>query len=374
MRRVLNVFRLSVKELWSLRADPVMMVLIVYAFTAAVVTVAKGVKLEVSNAAVAMVDLDHSVLSGRLADALTAPYFRRPVQVSRAEADRGMDHGAYSFAIEIPPDFEADVLRGRRPEIGVTVDATAMAQAGNGVAYIQQIVTQEVATYLLAQGVDARLPIATTMRMYFNPNLDGTRFNAVMQVINSITILSIILVGAAVVREREHGTIEHLLVMPVSAAEIALSKVLANSLVILVVVTFSVEIVVKKLLGVPVAGSMPLFLTGTAIYLFSTTSLGILLATVANSMPQLGLLAIPVFVTMQLLSGGITPLESMPDALQKAMHVSPSVYFVQFAQAILYRGAGLSVVWPQLLTMAGIGAVFLVWAITRFRAMLAKAG
>ena len=374
MRLVLNVFRLAVKELWSLRADPVMLVLIAYAFTAAVVTVAKGVKLEVSNASVAIVDLDRSPLSGRVADGLAPPYFRAPVHVDRAEAERGMDLGRYTFVIEVPPDFEADVIRGRSPALGVTVDATAMSQAGNGVAYIQQIVSQEVSTYLETRGIAAQMPIATETRMYFNPNLEGTRFNAVMQVINSITILSIILLGAAVVREREHGTIEHLLVMPVTAFEIALAKVIANSAVILVVVTFSVEVVVKKVLGVPVAGSMPLFLAGTAVYLFSTTSLGILIATVANSMPQLGLLAIPVFVTMQLLSGAITPLESMPETLQQIMKVSPAVYFVQYAQAILYRGAGIAVVWPQLAMMAALGTVFFVWAVKRFRIMLARSG
>jgi ABC-2 type transport system permease protein len=126
------------------------------------------------------------------------------------------------------------------------------------------------------------------------------------------------------------------------------------------------------MLGVPIAGSLWLFLSGAALYLFATTSLGILLATVANSMPQFGLLAIPVFVVMNLLSGTTTPLEAMPAWLGMAMQISPSTHFVAAAQSVLYRGAGLDIVWPQLATIFGIGLGFLGVALIRFRAMLAR--
>ncbi|TPQ48326.1 ABC transporter permease [Prosthecomicrobium hirschii] len=374
LRAIDNIWHLVLKEFASLAGDRVMLVLIFYAFSMAIVTVANGVKLEVSNASVAVVDLDHSRAVDRIVDAVRPPYFRAPVRVDPAVAAEGMDRGRYTFLISFPPAFEADLLAGRKPEIGLTVDATAMTQAGNGVAYLREIVATETARYLSAQGIEAGLPVAVVIRQAFNPNLDGVRYNAVMQMVNSITILSIILVGAAVIREREHGTIEHLLVMPVRPTEIALGKIIANGLVVLLAVFFAIEVVLRGVLAVPIAGSVPLFLAGTAVYLFATTALGIVLATLANSMPQLGLMAIPVFVTMQLLSGAMTPLESMPKALQDAMHVSPSVYFVQFSQAILYRGAGFEVVWFPLAMMAGIGAVLLAFAVSRFRRMLEKSG
>lgn len=373
LRSIDNVWHLMLKEFASLRGDAVMLALIAYSFTMAIVTVANGVKLEVSNAAVAVIDLDRSPAVDRILDALAPPYFRKPVRIDPKAADLAMDRGRVTFLLSFPPGFEEDLLAGRRPEIGLSVDATAMSQAGNGVAYLQEIIATETGRLLDAAGVETRLPITPVIRQAFNPNLDGVRFNAVMQLVNSVTILSIILVGAAVIREREHGTIEHLLVMPVRPTEIALGKILANGAVVLVAVLFAIEVVIRRGLGVPIAGSVPLFLAGTAVYLFATTSLGILIATVAQSMPQLGLMAIPVFVTMQLLSGAMTPLESMPPILQFAMHGSPSVYFVQFSQAILYRGAGFDVVWVPLAVMAGIGAVFLVAAVARFRRMLEKA-
>ena len=374
MRFLTDLRHLAWKELASLRHDPIMVFLIVYALSVAVVTVATGVKLEVVGASVAVVDLDRSELSHRIVDALPAPQFRPPVAVTASEAARGLDLGRWSFVLEFPPNFEADVLAGRSPGVALTVDATAMVQAGNGTVFIQQVVAAETAVWAKTRGVEASLPIAVTSRVFFNPNVEGRWFSAIMQLVNSITILSVILVGAAVIREREHGTIEHLLVMPIGAAEIALAKVIANGGVILVAVLVSMELVVRGWLGVPIAGSRLLFAFGTVIYLFSTTALGILIATVANSMPQFGLMAIPVFTTMLLLSGNMTPLESMPDALRWAMHASPSVYYVQFAQGLLYRGATLDLVWFPLAVMAGLGVLFLVVATRRFHVMLSRSG
>jgi ABC-2 type transport system permease protein len=195
----------------------------------------------------------------------------------------------------------------------------------------------------------------------------------VVRVLENITILSTLLVGAAVIREREHGTIEHLLVMPVRASEIAVAKIWANGLVILVAAGLSLRFVVQGVLGVPIEGSMALFLVGAAAYLFATTSLGILLATIVRSMPQFALMAIPVFLTLNMLSGATSPIESMPPVLQILIQVSPTVHFVKLSQAVLFRAAGLEIVWPQLLTLAGLGSLFLAAALARFRTMLAKA-
>ena len=194
-----------------------------------------------------------------------------------------------------------------------------------------------------------------------------------MQIINNLTILAIVLSGAAVIREREHGTLEHLLVMPVTSSEIMLAKIWANGLVIVLAAVLSLQFVVKGLLGVPVAGSIVLFALGSAVYLFAVTAMGITLSTVATTMPQFGLLSIPVFVVMNLLSGGTTPLESMPPALQNMVQVLPSTHFVKFAQAVLYRGAGVEIVWPQLLATAGIGAALFAFGLAEFRAVLASA-
>lgn len=366
-RGLANVLRLGVKELRSLWSDPVLMLLIVYSFTVAIYAVATGARFEVERAAVAIVDEDRSELSRRIGDAIQAPLFIPPQQISASDIDRVMNRGEFVFVIEIPPRFEADLLASRVPQLQIDVDATAMTQAGNGAAYLQSIIAREVSTFARRSEAASPLPIDLVVRVKFNPNVRSEWFTAVMQVINNITILSVILTGAALIREREQGTIEHLLVMPVTPAELMLAKIWANGLVIVVAAILSLSLVVRWLLGVPIVGSISLFIGGAIVYQFAVTALGILLATFTRSMPQFGLLAMPVLIVMNLLSGSTTPMESMPVWLQQAMQLAPSTHFVSFAQAILYRGAGLDIVWPKLLIIAGISAAFLSAALLRFR-------
>ena len=340
MQRLANIYRLGVKEFFSLRRDLVMVGLIVYAFTYAVYAPTQHAQTELKNASIAVVDEDRSQLSQRLRDALLQPLFQPPAELAANEIDAAMDSGSYTFVIDIPPKFEADVLAGRQPELQINVDATAMTHAGHGATYLQQIIAQEIREFMRGKGAALQEPVSLVVRAKFNPNLNSTWFMGVMQIINMITLLAIMLTGAALIREREHGTLEHLLVMPLTPAEIMIAKVWANGLIIVIAATLSLKVVVQGLLAVPIAGSVPLFVAGTALYLFSVTALGIFLATIARSMPQFGLLALPIFTVMYLLSGGTTPLDSMPRWLQIAMQFSPSTHFVSLAQAILYRSAG----------------------------------
>lgn len=366
-RSLLNIFRLGVKELRSLRSDPVLVFLIVYAFSFGIYEVATGVKFEVANASVAIVDEDRSPLSRQIAAALLPPYFQNAQTIDAADAAEALDSGSYVFILDIPPHFERDLLSGKSPALQLNVDATAMSMAGTGAGYIQSIVTREVAQTLRTSGKAAPEEAELVARALFNPNLDSVPFTSVMEVVNNITLLSVILAGAALIREREHGTLEHLLVMPVTAIEIMSSKLWANGLVIVLAATFSLILVVQGILGVETSGSLVLFVAGALLYQFSVTALGILLATFTSSMAQYGLLVMPVLILMQLLSGSSTPLESMPVWLQNTMQLSPSTHFVAFSQAILYRGAGFGIVWPQLAVLAGIGAAFFFIALARFR-------
>jgi ABC-2 type transport system permease protein len=188
-----------------------------------------------------------------------------------------------------------------------------------------------------------------------------------MKLIDNITMLSIILTGAALLREREHGTVEHLLVMPVTPFEIMTGKVWAMALVVLATTETSLLLVIQGVLNVPIQGSILLFMAGTALHLFATTSLGIFLGTLARSMPQFGLLMMLVLLPLQILSGGTTPRESMPAFVQFVMLAAPNTHFVMLAQAILFRGAGISVVWPQFVSLVLIGVVLFAISLARFR-------
>jgi ABC-2 type transport system permease protein len=142
--------------------------------------------------------------------------------------------------------------------------------------------------------------------------------------------------------------------------------------VVFLACALSLRVMVGGVLGLPIAGSATLFLAGVALHLFATTSMGIFLGTVARSMPQLALLIILVLLPLQMLSGGATPRESMPEVLRDLMLLAPTTHFVSLAQAILYRGAGLSVVWPTLLALLAIGAVFFAGTLRRVRRSLAE--
>jgi ABC-2 type transport system permease protein len=366
-RSIRHIWLLGIKELRSLRADPALVFLILYTFTIAVYSVATGAKLEVGDAAVGWLDEDQTDLSRRLRAAIQPPLFKPPIDVAAQEMDRAMDKGDFVFVVEIPLSFESDLLAGRKPEIQINIDATAMAQAGNGAVYLQSIFARELSAFLEGREGADPAAIDLVVRAKFNPNLKSEWFTSVMQVINNITMLAVILTGAALIREREQGTIEHLLVMPVTPTEIMLSKIWANGLVIILAALLSLVAVVQGVLQVPIAGSLALFGVGATLYLFSVTALGVLLATIARSMAQFGLLVIPVLIAMNLLSGSTTSMESMPVWLQNGVQISPATHFVKFSQAILYRGAGLAIVWPQLLILAAIGAGFFALSLVRFR-------
>ena len=373
MRKIENIFWLGTKEIRSFFRDTVLLALVVYAFSLAIVAQARSYAQEVHNASIAFVDEDHSVLSRRIAQAFLPPYFQKPQPIAERDIVPLMNLGRYTFVVDVPPNFERDLLGGRNPAIQVDVDATMMVQAGLGADYAQEIITTEIRDFLAHTQAVPLSPVNLAVRIAFNPNVTTAWFTSVMGIINSVSMLAIILAGAAIIREREHGTMDHLLVMPLTPFEIAMSKVWANGLVITAAVGLSLYLVVRLLLGIPIAGSIPLFLFGTAIYLFFACAIGIFLATIARSMPQLGLLYMLVFLPMNMLSGSNTPQESMPPWLATAMQASPSTHYVSFAQAILYRGAGIDVVWPQFALVAGIGGLFFFLAIARFRAVAAQA-
>ncbi|AMG44885.1 ABC transporter permease [Achromobacter ruhlandii] len=371
-RHAANIFRLGVKELWSLARDPMMLALIFVSFTLMIYTAATAVPESLHNAAIAVVDEDVSPLSARITSAFYPPHFTRPAMVTSAEADAGMDAGRYTFVVNVPPNFQRDVLAGKPAEIQLNVDATRMSQAFTGSSYIQQIITDEINEFVKRYRKPTELPVDLAVRMRFNPNLTQAWFGSLMEIINNVTMLSIILTGAALIREREHGTIEHLLVMPVTPTEIMLAKVWSMGLVVLVSAALSLTFVVRGLLQVPVEGSVALFLAGVALHLFATTSMGIFMATLARSMPQFGMLLVLVLLPLQMLSGGTTPRESMPDFVQNIMLAAPTTHFVELGQAILFRGAGLGVVWQPFLALALIGSVLFAFSLTRFRKTLSQ--
>lgn len=367
MLSLLNIFWLGIKELKSVFSDVIMVAFIVYSFSYSIYQQASGLGEDVNNASVAIVDEDRSTLSRRLENALYPPYFRAPQSIDASDVEAAMNEGLYMFVLSIPPHFERDIRKGLQPEVQINIDATAVMQASLGASYIQNIVTQEVTRFATRNDEDQETYVELIQRRAFNPNGTQAWFNAVVGLLDQLTMLTIILTGAALLREREHGTIEHLLVMPLSAFQIVMAKVWANGLIILVAFTASMIFVLEGALNVPVAGSRLLLLNGTVIYLFAAAAIGIFLGTIAKTMAQFALLMLMVILPMMMLSGGMSPVESQPENVQPFTWLLPSRHYMSFSQAVIFRGAGLDAVWREFLTVASLGLVFFLASLFLFR-------
>lgn len=367
MRRLTNVFWLFGKEVKSVLGDPVMVILILWSFVVAVMLEASGAGDTVRNAAIAIVDEDQSSLSRQISSALAPPWFQTPVAMSPDQAGAAMDTGQIMFVLSFPPDFAADVIAGKAPAAQLQVDATAVSQAQLGTDYISNIVQSETRAFLSGNPDASDPPLTLELRRAFNPNSNPVWFKAVSSLLNQLSLLTIALTGAAMLREREHGTIEHLMVMPLTPVEVALAKVLATMAVVLTAFIGSLLFVVQGALQVPVAGSVPLLVGGAAVYLWAAAAIGMFLGTMARSMAQFALLVIMVIIPVIMLSGGMGAVESQPDIVQRLTLALPSRHFLAFAKAVAFRGAGIESVWVELVLMAGLGGAFFAASLALFR-------
>jgi ABC-2 type transport system permease protein len=367
-----NIFWLGTKELRSLAKEPMMILFIVWSFGISIYMQASGAGETVNNAAIAIVDEDQSRLSRSIARLFYPPYFHVVSFIEAGDMSRSMDKGHYTIVVAIPPGFESDVNAGRDTEIQVDVDATASQQAALAAAYVQRMVIEEVSRQRDGSTEQSGQSASLVVRRAFNPNGTQSWFMAIVGLANQISMLMIILTGAALLREREHGTIEHLMVMPLTAFEIALAKVWANGLVIIVAFICSLLFVVKQLLAVPVAGSHSLLLLGTVIYVFVAAAIGIFLGMLARTMAQFALLMLMVIFPMMILSGGMLPVESQPQWVQYVTWLLPSRHYLAIVQAIAIRGADLATVWQEFLTVFFMGGIFLTASLFMFRRSIAN--
>lgn len=373
VRSLANIGWLGVKELRSFLKDYVLLALVVWSFSLGIVAQANGTSLELHNASIAVADEDRSQLSQEIAGAFLPPYFKPAAVISPLATDGVLDRATYTFVVDVPPHFQRDVDAGRAPAVQVNIDATAAMQAGIGTRYVERIFQDIVARHLMPGKSATPDRINLVVHTAFNPNATTGWFAGIMGIVNSVSMLAIVLTGAAVIREREHGMMDHLLMMPLRTYEIALAKIWANALVIAVAAGLSLLVIMRLLLGVPIGGSLTLFMCSTVLYLFFATAVGIFLGTLARSMPQLGLFFIVIVVPMMMLSGGNTPLDSVPRPLRLVMEACRSTHLVSSAEAILFRGAGFATVWPDFLVSAGVGMICLLLALRRFRRVSALA-
>jgi len=365
---------MTFKELIQFRRDIFLLIVVVYAFSADIYVAGSGIEMELKQAALTVADYDQSPASRDLIYSFRHPQFK--FQGMEMSADRAMDlldAGKTMLYLEIPPDFNEALLSGKPTQVQLLVDTSNSVLGSLATSYAAQIVAgfgiQKAMERLSVGGaMGGGLPVVNSAhRVWFNPNGSDRWFVPINEMITMITMLSIMLPAAAMVREKERGTVEQLLVSPLTPLEIMLPKVLAMTFVILIGVTLAVYGVLGPVFEIPFRGNMLLFYVLTAIYVFSTAGFGLAISTVVNNLAQVGLMVIMLLSPMLLLSGAFVPPEAMPTVLGYLILLSPMHHYIEIVMGIFLKGVGLDVLWPSVMGLLLVGTGVFAFGTWRFR-------
>jgi ABC-2 type transport system permease protein len=374
-----QLLAMTAKELRQLWRDRALFAFTVYVFTLNIVIAAGGTSFELQRVPVIVNDADQSAAARELAYRFQPPYFVLQGDAGDPRtAMRALDREEARVLLEIPHGFGEILREGTQPaSVLMFVDAShansgylaasygASIAAGFGAAWTER--------NLERAGLDPeRLPrIDNRVRMWHNPDLNEHWYSTISELLTMMTVMCILLPAAALVREKERGTIEQLLVSPLSPLQVMLAKVLAMIAVVLVGMAVALFGIMQPMYDVPAKGSLLLLFALSALYAFTNAGLGLALATFARNSGQAGLLVLLVVLPIITLSGTWTPLSSMPEWLRNAMTLSPLRHFVDIAYSILLRGAGMDVLWDSVLAMGMLGVVLFGIGLARFRRQFA---
>lgn len=365
---------MTIKELKQLYRDPVLLIIIVYFFTADVYLAGAGMSLNLRNGALVTIDHDHSFSSRELTYRFQPPYFDLKGEIFNVKtARRLLDSGEALAVLDIPPNFQHDLLLGKPVALQLQVDASNTSLGTLMSSYASEIGARFGQDYSLRKmGIDNDQLKATPViddrhRVLYNPNQTDSWFMSISELLTVITMLSMMLPAAAAVREKERGTIEQLTVSPLTPLQILLPKVLAMGLVILLATAVCLYFVMLPAFHIPIKGSNALFFAATALYVFATSGFGLFIAAISRNLGQVSMLVILVLMPVLLLSGAWTPPEAMPSGLRYAMYISPLYYFIEMGYGILLKGAGLDILWDSVFGLMLLGSIIFSLGIWRFR-------
>jgi ABC-2 type transport system permease protein len=369
-----RIIAMTVKELKQLIRDRVLLLIIAYFFTADVYMAGSGINLNLRNASVMVIDNDHSAASRELMYRFRLPYFDFKGEISgKKEAEELLDKGEVLAVLDIPENFQSNLLQGQQVAVQFQVDTSNTVLGTLATGYATQIAAEFGQDFvskrlgLNAEQMDVLPVIQNRQRVLYNPNQVDGWFMSISELLTVITMLSMMLPAAAAVREKERGTIEQLVVSPLSSLQVLLPKVISMGLVILLGVAVSLFMIIIPVFDLPVKGSIGLFFMVTALYVFTASGIGLFIATISRSLAQVTMLVILLMMPILLLSGAWTPPEAMPQIMGFAMSVSPLYYFNEMSYAILLKGAGVEIIWDSLLGLSVLGGVFFNFGIWRFR-------
>jgi ABC-2 type transport system permease protein len=353
-----------VKEFLQFSRDIILILFMVYAFTGNIYMAGSGVSFQLLEAPMLVVDHDRSPASRELVSRFRPPAFSEPGYADSIDEAMGrLDRGTAMLFLDIPADFAEDVGEGEQTAVGIRVDTTNTLLGNLAAGYSSTIVREygrELTQERLQVGRDDPLPlpaVESTFRVWYNPARLDSWFSSLTQLANFVTLFAVLLPAAAMVREKEKGTIEQLLVTPLTPFEIMFPKVLAMAVIIVIGAAACVFGVLRPAFDIPIRGSLTLFFAVTALHVFAVSGLGMVIATLARNLGQAGLMTILIYGPMILLSGAWTPPEAMPEFMHIFLVISPLHYYLTASLGIFLKGTGLDVLWEP------IGAIFLIGSI-----------
>lgn len=362
------------KELMQLFRDIPLIAFLVYSFTFAIFVTGNGIKTQLRNAGLVVYDADRSVSSRELVSRFHLPYFRFDGELAHLDEElRRLDRGSSMVVLDIPARFHEALAAGEPTAVQLLVDTTNSPQGLSAAGYAARIVGQFGQEVALARNglADSSLTsvpmILSDHRVWFNQDQNETWFESISHLLRMITIFSVLLPAAALVREKERGTVEQLLVSPLTPVQIILPKVVAMMLVILCATAVGLFGVMRPAFGVPIKGSIGLLFSLTALFIMATAGMGVFAATVTRNQAQVGMLTLLAVAPMLLLSGIFTPLEMMPAWVRHLMAFSPLRYFIEIVNGILLKGIGIEMLWTQTLSMGLVGGSLFGFGLWRFR-------
>ena len=350
-----RILGLISKEFAQLLRDPVVLFLILFLATAEIMFCTLALGFDVKNLQLAVVDNDRSVASRSLVEQMTSTdsFVLHQQTPSMRVAEASLRRGEVDAVVEIPPRFGARVASGRRTQIGVIVDGSNAAVAARARAYVIEMAASFGAEGLKGAPKAVSVGVQPAVRIWYNSDLTNTRFMALGAFAQAAFMLAIILPAAGMVREKQNGTLEQIRVTPIRPHELFIGKVVPP--LILTLGSAFPSLLVVRLMGVPLEGSLALLFVVQAIFLLSAVAIGMFVATVTSTLQQALLASFFGLFPLLFLSGSTTPIESMPKWLQSASEISPLRHHIEILSELFLKGAGMSEFWPHILVLAAIG-------------------
>jgi ABC-2 type transport system permease protein len=367
-----------VKEFGELRRDIPILLILIWGFTGIIYSAGHAISMEIRDYPVVVYDMAQSRTSRELISRLHKPYFKIVAHLRNEDAVvRYLDQGKASLAIIIPPEFERRVNAGETAQFQILSDGTLSMSATIAGAHIATIAS-EFGLELLSRtsamqaGAATALPrVDARIRVAYNANLVNAWFSAMLELFNITTMVAALLTAAAMVREKEYGTLEQLLVSPLRPAELFIAKVIPTVVIVPLLALGSLFAILQGVFDVPIRGSILLFYLVSLVYVFAAASLGLAIAVVARNVAQAMMILLLFLFPMMFLSGAFTPPESMATWMRYASLISPMRYYLDFGYQVLFKGNGIAEIWHDILGIFAVGSVMFGIAVWRFRRLIA---